>query len=60
MAAQRTITDKRTIKKIATQYRKGASLVVLAEAHSVAPTTIRNYLLREGVELPKRGRRRKA
>ena len=60
MAAQRTITDKRTIKKIATQYRKGTTLVELAVAHQVAPTTIRNYLIREGVELRKRGRRKKA
>jgi hypothetical protein len=60
MAAPRTITDKRTINKIVSHYRKGASLAVLADEHSVAITTIRNYLLREGVELRKRGRRKKA
>lgn len=60
MAAPRCFTSKRTIKSIVSQYRKGASLAFLADEHEVAITTIRNYLMREGVALRSRGRRKKS
>ncbi len=60
MPAPRTITNTRSIQAIVSKYQKGTSLAEIADQYSVAVTTVRNYLLREGVELRKRGRRKKA
>lgn len=60
MPAPRSITNKRSIQSIVSKYQKGTSLATIADQYDVAITTIRNYLLREGVELRKRGRRKKA
>ena len=60
MPAPRSITNKRSINSIVSKYQKGVSLATIADHYDVAITTIRNYLIREGVELRPRGRRRKA
>jgi citrate lyase alpha subunit len=60
MSAPRSISDPEVVDEIVAKYQGGASLAVLATEYGVAVTTIRNYLMREGVELRKRGRRKKA
>lgn len=58
MAAQRAITCQSSIDAIVRAYvDKGWSLARLAEKYGVAVTTIRNYLIEEGVELRPRGGR---
>lgn len=63
MAAQRVIQDRRTIKTIVRRYtskREPWSLAELAAEYEVSPTTIRNYLIEEGVELRSPGGQRKS
>lgn len=57
MAAQRAITDRRTIARIVKAYQKGQSLAALSEEHGVSPSTIRSYLVDADVVLRPRGRR---
>lgn len=57
MAAERAIKHHSTIKSIVKSYSSGMSLTQLAEKHNVSPSTVRAYLLREGVEMRPRGRR---
>jgi len=60
MSAPKAIHDHKVVDDIVSKYQAGASLATLSAEYKVAVTTIRNYLLREGVELRKRGRRKKA
>ena len=60
MSAPKAINDPKVVDEIVAKYQSGASLAVLSGEYRVAVTTIRNYLLQEGVELRKRGRRKKA
>jgi 2,4-dienoyl-CoA reductase-like NADH-dependent reductase (Old Yellow Enzyme family) len=59
MSAARAITTTRKIDSIVKAYGKGKSLAELAAAHGVAVTTIRNYLLEQGVTMRSRGARSK-
>lgn len=56
MAAERAIKHPSTIKSIVKDYDAGKSLNQLAEKHQVSASTIRAYLLRQGVEMRPRGR----
>lgn len=58
MAAQRAIQRQSSINAIVKAYKAGKSLADLAYRYGVAVTTIRNYLIAEGVELRPRGGRR--
>lgn len=58
MAAPRVITNRRQIQAIVKAYSRGDSLNTIAERYEVSASTIRNYLLEEGVTLrPKGGRK---
>lgn len=44
------------VTTVVTGYLNGVSMDVLAKTHGVSEGTIRNLLIRQGVELRKRGR----
>lgn len=58
MAAQLVIRSSASVNRIVSMYKKGKSLAEIAQKYSVAVTTIRNYLIREGVTLRSRGGRK--
>lgn len=58
MAAQRAITNRLQIQAIVKAYKKGDSLTILAERYEVSPSTIRSYLMEEGVTLRPKGRQK--